>query len=618
MSLKPHYLNTSEKIRRAARRRFQRPYLRLATRSANEDSIIVLKFGSSVLRSDPTLAIAVSEIYRHIRRGRKVFAVVSALHGATERLIESARSKFEDPDPACLARLLATGESASASLLGMALEQSGIQALVLDPAQAGFLVSGPSLDADPEDLDTRKIRRLLKTQPVVVFPGFFGRTASGAIALLGRGGSDFTAVFAAHRLMADQCCLLKDTHGIFSEDPGAAGKETAAFVQIGWNELLDLTQRAVQPKAVRFAGENGLEFTVRAPLSEGGTVVGRESAKTGDAKRPLKPLRVALLGLGNVGLGVYRRLIEHPDRFQVTGIAVKDLRKERCSSVPARLLTDDPWSLLRTPTDIVVELIGGRDPAAGLIQAALEAGSHVVTANKAVLARDWDKLKETAASHGVRLSCSASVCGAVPILESVLRLARYHRIEGISGVINGTCNFVLDRMAGGVDFPDAVKKAQESGFAEADPRTDLSGADSADKLAILAHAAFGAGLPLDDVDCQGIERLDSRFVRVVRASGKVVRLVASCRRTARGVKSQVKPVVLRSSHPLAATAGAENRVLLDIPGRAPILLSGKGAGRWPTSLAVFADLLDLHFTSSSVRGTEEEKSGPDYDNNEVD
>jgi len=184
-------------------------------------------------------------------------------------------------------------------------------------------------------------------------------------------------------------------------------------------------------------------------------------------------------------------------------------------------------------------------------------------------------------------------------------------------VINGTCNFVLDRLAGGIDFPGAVKEAQEKGYAEADPQTDLSGADSADKLAILAQAALGIPLRPDDVDCQGIERLDSRIVRSAHARGKVMRLVASCRRTSRGVKSQVKPVALRSSHPLAATAGAENRVLLDIQGGAPILLSGKGAGRWPTSLAVFADLLDLHSAASSARNKANVAAGPDC-NEEVD
>jgi homoserine dehydrogenase len=321
--------------------------------------------------------------------------------------------------------------------------------------------------------------------------------------------------------------------------------------------------------ALREAGiAAAVEFTSSAPLPQ--------------LALPARPLRVALLGHGTVGGGVYRRMLELPAHFSVTGVAVRD-PKRHAIATDSRL-----WRVLRKPCDAVVELIGGTSLAAHVIDASLKQGRHVVTANKAVMALHGPRLEALARAHGVRLLYSASVGGAMPALETVRRLSG--SVQALSGVLNGTCNFVLDELGRGASFRQAVQSAQRAGYAEKDPRLDLDGTDAAQKLVVLARAAFGSAPPLSRK--LGIEGLSARLVRAARARGNAIRLLATC--TAE--RAEVAPCELPLSHPLAGCAGAENRLLVD-----DLLLRGAGAGRWPTAQAVMADLLDLAALSAPRR-----------------
>jgi homoserine dehydrogenase len=304
------------------------------------------------------------------------------------------------------------------------------------------------------------------------------------------------------------------------------------------------------------------------------------------------PFRVALLGLGTVGIGVYDRLAAMPDRFEIAAIAVHDQHRERPGRVPQSLLVQDPWQALDLSLDVVVELIGGMEPAASLILAALKQGCHVVTANKEVLASKAVLLHQTARARRVELKYSASVGGAVPILERLRALAP-GSVRHIEGIVNGTCNFILDSLAEGLGFDEALRQARAEGFAEADPTKDLSGADSAHKLAIIARCAFGADLGADQIRVTGIDHLDPAWVRGCSERGRTVRLVARCGRDGGPLRASVSPTELPESDFLAGTRGAENRVVIHLRDGQPIRLSGKGAGRVPTSLAVMADLLEL-------------------------
>ena len=299
---------------------------------------------------------------------------------------------------------------------------------------------------------------------------------------------------------------------------------------------------------------------------------------------PHPPLRVALLGCGTVGGGVLHRLLARPGLFQVTGVLVRDLFKDR-GGLPRHLFTTDTEELLGRGTDVVVELLGGREPAGRLIREALALGRHVVTANKALLAEEVGPLSELATRRGAFLFYSASVGGALPALETVRRAAALGPVRAVSGVLNGTCNFVLDRCLAGASFEEAVAEAQAAGYAEADPTLDLDGSDTAQKLALLIREAFGVHLPWKEIPRQGIEGL---------SPGKTFRLVASCERTEEGLVAGVRPLELPPDHFFARATGAGNALRIDMEDGSRTELTAQGAGRWPTSASVLADLNDLH------------------------
>ncbi len=546
--------------------------------------ISVLKFGSSILRRDDDLPRAVHEIYRAVRLGRRVVAVVSALGDATDALLQRARRL--SGETTATAALVSTGEAQAAALLALALDQAGLRCSILDARQAGLRARGPTLDAELVGVDAPRIRRELNASGIAVVPGFVAQAASGATRLLGRGGSDLTALFLAGALEAD-CVLYKDVDGLYDADPNRDAR-AQRFTQVRWETALSIGGGVVQEKALRFAQSRGLGFSVTAPGAAAATRVG-PGPDLHHASRPGEPLRVALLGHGTVGSGLYRHLAQLTDHFRVVGIAVRDPRKAEAAGAPAELLADKCWRVLQRPADVVVELMGGSGLAARAIAASLKLGRHVVTANKTVIAWDGPRLEEIARAHRAHLYYSASVGGALPALETLRRSAG--EVQAFSGVLNSTSNFVLDSIAQGCAQREAIEAAQRAGYAEADPRLDLNGTDAAQKLVILARAAFGRAP--DRIHCAGIAGLDLDDVRCARRNGHAIRLVATCRSTARGLTAAVAPQVLPLDHPLGATAGVENRLFIERRAAPPILLSAAGAGRWPTAEAVLADLYDL-------------------------
>lgn len=240
--------------------------------SANSP-ITVLKFGGSVLAGPDALADAVAEVRRALGAGSRVVAVTSAFSGVTERLLEIAHARFRAPAEKPLASLLATGESRSAAFLSLALDDAGVPNELLDPDGIGLRVRGTWLDSEPVDVDRAAVHEGLGKVPVLVVPGFFGRRPDGSLALLGRGGSDLTAVFLAHRLGATECRLIKDVDGLFSSDPNAGTVEPRRFETATWDELARVGGDLVQPKAIELARTHGVPTTIAAPLSSLGTRV---------------------------------------------------------------------------------------------------------------------------------------------------------------------------------------------------------------------------------------------------------------------------------------------------------------------------------------------------------
>lgn len=554
--------------------------------------VIVLKFGSSVLRSESDLPTAVHEIYRWWREGFQVVAVASAFGNTTDELTQRAHSVCDQPNDELVAALLATGEAASSALLGLALNRSGIRATVLDAKQAGLVTDGPVLDANLTSIDTACLLEALRNG-VVVLPGFVGRSKSGKTTLLGRGGSDLTALFIAQRLGA-VCRLIKDVDGLYTSDPNAATRPSAArFGRVSYATAARVGGAVVQPKAIDFAEQHRLRFIVAGIGSNRATEIGPYADSVALSNVQAQPLRVALLGCGTVGGGVYQRLAALPEIFNVVGVGTRNVEHAIQADVPVRLITTRLEALIAEPVDVVIELLGGEEPARTLISRALRLGRHVVTANKCLLATDVATLQRLASNNSVALKYNAAVGGVLPALETASQARRLAPLRSISGVLNGTTNFILDQLANGYDLASAVSAAQKNGYAERDSQLDLSGTDAAQKLILLARAGFGVDLPLSSIETQGIQNLNANQIRIARNNGRITRLVAECTRESHCFAAKVSPVELPLDHPLARVSGVENRLLFQFQPGKSWDVCGSGAGRWPTTEAVLADLFDL-------------------------
>ncbi|MET9143904.1 homoserine dehydrogenase [Streptomyces sp. NPDC057197] len=315
------------------------------------------------------------------------------------------------------------------------------------------------------------------------------------------------------------------------------------------------------------------------------------------------PLKVAVLGCGVVGTEVVRRLhTSVPDLagrigapVELAGVAVRDTRRPRGLDLDPGLWTDDPLALVkRGDIDIVVELLGGTEPARSLAVAAMEQGASVVSANKALLAEHGPLLHESAARHGVDLLYEAAVAGAVPLLRALRDSLGGDRITRITGVVNGTTNYILDRMTEtGGGFAAALREAVDHGYAEADPTADVEGLDAAAKAVVLAALAFGVRVPPAAVHREGITGVTAADVADARALGRVVRPVTVLERPAGrdGVLLRVHPAMVARAHPLAEVRGADNAVLVEAADAGPLLFRGAGAGGVPTAGAVLGDLV---------------------------
>lgn len=564
-----------------------------------ESQIRVLKFGSSVLRSEADLPAAVQEIYREWRSGTAVVAVVSAFGDTTDDLLQRAEQLGLPPSPGAVATLLATGEAAASALLTLALQRSGLPATLLDAHTAHLATRGDLLDAELVSAASDRIRHALQ-EGIVVLPGFVGRDASGRTSVLGRGGSDLTAVFLAREL-GGSCRLVKDVDGLYTADPAASGARR--FATASWETALRVGGGVIQPKAIHFAREAGIELEITAPGVFAETRIGPGPDRLAPLFPPVPPLRVALLGCGTVGGGVLERLLARPDLFRVTGVAVRDHERARGSGLSRRLLATGPTALAEGDAEVIVELLGGREPARRAVVRALEMGKSVVTANKALLADEVEFLSRLAARRGATLLYSASVGGALPALETVRRFAG--RIRMISGILNGTSNYILDRQAAGESFDAAVTAARAAGFAEADPTLDLDGSDAAQKLALLAREAFGVMPKWDTIPRLGIAGLAASVLEAAAQRGRVVRLVAQVERTPAGLRAMVRPLEVSRDHPFAQATGAGNALRIETTGGEVIDLAAQGAGRWPTCESVLADLFDLAAARRVSAGLEE-------------
>ena len=312
------------------------------------------------------------------------------------------------------------------------------------------------------------------------------------------------------------------------------------------------------------------------------------------------PFRIAIAGLGTVGGGVVKALTARGEELsrragrelKLVSVSARDPRKARGYALTG--WTADPLELARGEADVVVELIGGDEGIArDLVTLALKNGKHVVTANKALLARHGTELAELAESRGVTLKFEAAAAGGIPILKALREGLIAQPIEAVKGILNGTCNYILTEMeASGAGFADVLKDAQKLGYAEADPTLDVGGGDTAHKLALLSSLAFGTRPDLDSISVEGIEHITPDDIAYAREFGFRIKLLGVTRRVGEGIEQKVHPSMVRQRSPLANVDGAQNGVMVDAGAAGSFFFSGRGAGETPTASAVIADIVE--------------------------
>ncbi len=319
----------------------------------------------------------------------------------------------------------------------------------------------------------------------------------------------------------------------------------------------------------------------------------------------MKPIQVGLLGMGTVGLGTWTVLRRNEEEIvrragrpiRITRIGTRSLDKARAATqgVAGVHLTHDLESVVQHPdVDIVVELIGGIEPARTLVLQAIAAGKHVVTANKALLAMHGNEIFAAAHARGVMVAFEAAVAGGIPIIKALREGLTANRIEWIAGIINGTSNFILSEMrATGASFESALAEAQARGYAEADPTFDVEGIDAAHKLTIMSAIAFGVPMHFDAAYAEGISKLTREDIRYAEELGYRIKLLAITRRAKAGIELRVHPTLIPTKRLIANVEGAMNAVLVQGDAVGPTLYSGPGAGAEPTASAVIADLVDV-------------------------
>lgn len=315
-----------------------------------------------------------------------------------------------------------------------------------------------------------------------------------------------------------------------------------------------------------------------------------------------QPLRVALLGCGTVGSEVARYLQQHEADLrarvgrplELAGVAVRDMETPRPGVDRSLLTTDGDALVARDDVDVVVELIGGIEPAGSLVRSAIAHGASVVTANKALLAQDGPALYTAAAERGVDILFEAAVAGAIPILRPLRESLSGDRIHRVIGIVNGTTNYVLDSMdTSGEDFETALARAQDLGYAEADPTADVDGHDAAAKVAIIASLAFHSRVVASQVYVEGIREVTAGDIASARAMGMVVKLlgVAEQAEGSSAIRAWVAPAMISRSHPLASVREAYNAVFVEAEAAGELMFYGRGAGGSPTASAVLGDLV---------------------------
>lgn len=333
--------------------------------------------------------------------------------------------------------------------------------------------------------------------------------------------------------------------------------------------------------------------------------------------------KIGLLGLGTVGTGTAQILLDSNGRnplleeIEIYRVGVRSLDKARTVQLPDGLVTTDLESIVQDPeVDIVVEVMGGLEPARSLMLKAIANGKHIVTANKAAIARYGDEIFTAANAAGVYVMLEAAVGGGIPVIQPLKQSLGGNRIHSVIGIVNGTTNYILTRMqTEGGSFKDILADAQKLGYAEADPTADVDGLDAGDKIAILASLAFGGRIKLQDVYCEGISQIGAVDIAYAEKLGFTIKLLAVAKRdTPSHLSVRVHPTLVPKTHPLASISGVYNAILVEGEPIGQVMFYGRGAGSGPTASAVVSDILNIAAVLKAEKASNQHKSESKIEN----
>ena len=419
--------------------------------------------------------------------------------------------------------------------------------------------------------------------------------ASGEPVLLGRGGSDLTAVCLAHGLDLDEVTLVKDVDGVYDKDPAKAGADAKRYHVLDWALAGEVAGKLLQPKSIEFAQKRKVAINVRQLGDEQGTRVAQE---TSEPTRPksVAPVRVGVAGLGLIGAGAAHRVGQNDAHYALVSGLVRDLKKPREDNFGQTKICDQLASFLAEKPYIVIDALPSQQAGQELIEAALSRGVSIVSANKQAVAGSIEKYHELGSRNGAEFYYSASVGGGAPLVETV-RLAREHgRVQSAAGILNGTVNFILTAMKNGRSFEDAVKEAQDAGFAEPDPAADLSGEDAKAKISILCYEAFGRE---PDQASIIVEALTKERAEKIAAQGGVWKQLAEFSEEPGGdIVASVTYKRVGDDALFNRAQGEDNAIRVKTDSGDAFESRGKGAGRRPTVESLLADL--GHFRRSLI------------------
>jgi homoserine dehydrogenase len=546
--------------------------------------VIVLNFGHSVLRSLEDYTNAASEIYRHYRQGQNVVAVTSAQGDQTDILMAEARRIGPEGRAKNLPELIQLGERRSAALLALALERIGAPAFVRQARDLDLKAKGSYTEAELIGLNADQLLQDLKDHDIVVMPGYVAIGEKDRSVLLGQGGADLTALFVAHQINAP-VLLLKDVDGVYARDPKQAGDSPARYEQIDWDKMAEVAAPLIEPKALAFAKANEQSFRLGKPGIPRYTEICETSGTLSKPPR-IEKLRIVMMGCGVVGGGVYRRIKAHLERFEIVKIMVRNVDKYIDQGFKPDELTTDFNDLLAAKPDIFIDVSGGVEPALSHSKAMIANGVHVVSANKQAIASGGRALIDFAANENIELLFSSAAGGGMPVLEMCLRESG--RITRVQALLNGTTNYMLGEISKGRPYSEALKDAQDKGFAEADPSADVNGADAAAKIRLVSLLGFDEEITLDSIPCDTIEG----FAPTEPPKGAIKR-IATVSRDINGFATKLELKDLSLNNFIAQADGEEAHAIFDFDDGDQYRIRGKGAGRWPTTESVMADLFDI-------------------------